>query len=144
MHIMACVIGAMLGAITVGLVQAPPTSLISVSELDGVVAAGGRLELVFDVRRNRVCPATVERQLWQWRTVGDETLRYIVPLPSLGMANSPPDQNKSIVSIEIPQGLRPGTWYYTSRSFFHCSPVSWLFGGSPTKSPDVRVDIKAE
>lgn len=141
-HLVPLLIGALLTLGAVLYMQGPPTTFVSVAELDGVAVNGGRLEMLFEVRRARLCPVLVERQLWQWRVLGDGSrLQYIVPLPMLGVANSLPDQARSIVSLPMPMGLTPGRWFYTSRSYSQCSPWAAPFGSTPTKSPDVPVDV---
>ena len=82
---LAVVGGILIGIGAVFVLQPPPTTFTSVREPDGIVVSGARMEMLFNVTRRRLCPMTVERQLWQWRIINGERLQYIVPLPNLSL-----------------------------------------------------------
>jgi hypothetical protein len=118
-----------------------PVTIVSIHEIDGIAVRGGRIELMFDRRQSRSCPAIVDRQLWRWQEVEGRRVQHIVPLPSISAPITQPGATHVLLSIEVPGSIAPGDWFYVSRTTYDCPWMVWFGSGTQTRSPDVPVTI---
>ena len=122
--------------------QEPPVAFVAVREVDKVVASGGTLRLLFDLRRQRVCPVRVERQLWRWVVLDGVRTREVVPMPTMDVANGLPGDTRTLVLLPLPPGIDPGEWNYSSRTYTECLLGGLLGNPAPVVSPDVTVVVE--
>lgn len=149
-HTLAGVVGVVLGSV-VGFSsilwgnRADSVVFTNVYELDGTATRQGRIDIVLNINRTRVCPAEVSRWLWTWVDNHGIRTRQFFPLPgSSGALSSPGAGQHIIVSLPLPSGIWPGEWYYFSRTVEHCSFFPWLFQARMTESPQVPIQVTGD
>ena len=124
----------------------PTTKLAAIREVDGVVAHGGSLDLIFDLTRYRVCNGgRADRWVWQWSGLTDKfgrQMRRYVSLPE--RTNPPPtkfaEEDVYILSLPMPANVTPGHWFYWSRQHDGCWPLPF-FQPPDRESVNVPFDV---
>ena len=120
-----------------------PLIIRSVYELDGVVAQGGHLDIVFDIDRLRDCPSETSRWLWTWVDQDGRRMRQFFPLVSTPTAITDAGLDQHfILSVPLPAGIWPGEWFYISRTIEHCPLLPSLFRPYIHESPDIPIHIE--
>lgn len=123
--------------------QSLPVEVRSIRELDSIVIAGGRIDLLVDRTRRRDCPATTQRWLQRpVKVIGEPDLidKY-VPLYDPGVPVRGALSGKVIVSLQVPRDIEPGSWTYGSRTEYQCSWLSPFRASTTVESPPVKVEV---
>jgi hypothetical protein len=102
----------------------------------------GRLQLYFDVTRQRDCATTTTRWLWTWVTYKGERVRLFMPLGVSLTGVTDVGAEHYLLSLQVPNGVWDGTWYYYERSTIRCGGLlSWLRDEVSETQP-IPIEIK--
>ena len=120
----------------------PAQVVLDAREVDGAAVRGGTLDIFARVNKNRDCDTNVERWLWQWHDVKGEKVKDWVPL---AYPSPPPllpgDDQAYIITMQLPNSVTPGQWYYMSLSRTNCSLWTRIFGSAPRISAQIPISV---
>jgi hypothetical protein len=131
------------------LISMPLQQVTSIQEADGIAYVGGKIQLIVTLVPGRLCPSRTDRVLW--RSIDDPSNPdYKIPeihkLES-GSIVVPLGARRFIVSIDIPDDIEPGDWWYVSRTSYECpwwDNLNSAMAGrtNPTQSPNIPMFIQ--
>jgi hypothetical protein len=120
----------------------PATVINSAFDANTLTYRDGRLQLYFDVSKQRDCATTTTRWLWTWVTYKGEQVRLFMPLGVSLTGITDIGTEHYLLSLAVPAGVWDGTWYYYERSTIRCGGfLSWL-RDEVSEIPSIPIEIK--
>ena len=102
----------------------------------------GHIDIFIDLDRVRDCPAETTRWLWTWVTHNGRQIKQFYPLADSATSLSDPGRDQQLIlSLPIPVGVKPGQWFFWSKTIEHCSLFPSLFRSPVRESADIPVSI---
>jgi hypothetical protein len=120
----------------------PATVINAAFDANTITYRDGRLQLYFDVTKSRDCATTTTRWLWTWVTYRGEKVRLFMPLGVSLTGVTDLGAEHYMLSLEVPNGVWDGTWWYYERSTIKCGGLlSWL-RDEVSETPPIPIEIK--
>lgn len=120
-----------------------PAAVIKAAfDADALTYRDGRIQLYFDVARNRDCATTTTRWLWTWVDYKDEKVRMFMPLGVSLTGVTDIGNEHYLLSIDVPKGVWDGEWYYYERSTIRCGGILSLLRDEVSEIPSIPIEIK--
>jgi len=123
----------------------PPTTISqSISPASVPAQVDGVLVMQVTAARGRTCQGQISRYLWRWDTTpkGDKIRNYFPLFSPLVPLSDPAREGVFRLSLQIPDTITPGQYYYTARLSTWCGVWGTLFGDDTTfASADIPVTI---
>lgn len=120
----------------------PAAVINSAIDANTVTYRDGRIQLYFDVARNRDCATTTTRWLWTWVTYKGDKMRIFMPLGVSLTGLTDIGNERYLLSLPVPSGVWDGTWFYYERSSISCGGMLSLLRDTVSEIPSIPIEIK--
>jgi hypothetical protein len=138
-------IGSVFGALVlVVLERTPPVQILAASDAGEIAAHDGRIFIHYKTIRTRMCNMETTRWLYTFVTQPDGTrIRTNVPVRDSGTTVPAADlgQSEQILSLELPDGLWPGEWFFQTDALDRCG-ILGDFAPTRRKSDPISIDVE--